>query len=39
MNRNHPLRKFIPEKGETSTATSYNTGELYKHYGQAQGIP
>lgn len=39
MNRNHPVSKFIPRNGETSTATSYNTGELYKHYGAQQGIP
>lgn len=39
MNRNHPLSKFIPRNGETSTATSYKTGDLYKHYGAAQGIP
>ena len=39
MNRSHPVSKFIPRNGETSTATSYNTGDLYKHYGAAQGIP
>jgi hypothetical protein len=39
MNRNHPVSKFIPRNGETSTATSYKTGDLYKHYGAAQGIP